>query len=205
MNLDLAILFLVMLIGCVMPLYGLARAMHIKKEAKRCHMIHATTHRGIYTDKLPSFDTLDEMIAYAVYKGATHMSLSNYHGGAFWKASKPNADKSFCEVMHFGSRYECKIDWRKSILHILHIKRRAYASKWLLREFTLGQAIIGWFCNENFAGGDVLPLETHETVYPWFPVGYTGSEYINKYLDSMRKHHDYTGGLNETEILTAQA
>jgi hypothetical protein len=132
----------------------------------------ASTYRGICTDKHPSFDTLDEMIEWAVERGATHMSLSNYHGGAFFKAKNPNAKKSYCEIMHFGDRY----DWDYDNDKLIPVPNG-----------------LGWYCSEGWSWGDTYNLEPHDNMYPFFSIGYDESDKINDYLRNMQEIHDYTG------------
>ena len=135
----------------------------------------ASTLKRIYTNKFPSFDTLDEMIAWAVERGATHMSLSNYHKGAFFKAVTPEKSRSYFYVMRFRRRYDYKAETQLED----NSQFKTYKN-------------IGWYCYDGWTYGDIFDTKMRgEDTQPFFPIGYNISKKINTYLHNMKACNDY--------------
>ena len=86
------------------------------------------------------FDTMDEMIDFNKSLGATHVSMSNYHEGAFWIAELNKPDENGMVRMHLN-HFHCGFNDGK------------YGRN------------LGWTCGDNFAFGwdrhDLSPGHTY--------------------------------------------
>jgi hypothetical protein len=151
-----------------------------------------SSYPTLYTNKFPSFDTLDELTAYAVKMGATHIELGNYHEGAFFRAENPTDDMSSCDIMHFGCRYDVKVRRWKTILHYLGIKRQEYHTKGPIKDI-VSISNIGWYCYgvwENWFYGEKVDLNPRYVMYPFVKIG-DDNIIIKEYLNNMRNRHDF--------------
>lgn len=125
----------------------------------------ASKRRNMFTDKYPSFDTTDQLIAFAKAMGATHIQISNYHGGAFFKTVK---GKWFTEVlvMRFHDRY----DYNNGRISPLEYN-------------------IGWYIDGQWSRHPQLDLRENYGTYPLFSLD-TDNPKAAILLENLRICHD---------------
>lgn len=112
------------------------------------------------------FDTLDEMIQWAIKNGATHISFGNYHDGSFWKAEKPNEYRSYFHYMHFSAPH-----YKDDIL------------------FNVNKGWMIW--DKNWHWGDVFHTYSYwNGAYPIFRINDISDNDFNKYKENARICHD---------------